>query len=277
MGTEGDDLLIVWNDRDRLPRLLRAAGGIPVHGHPHALRCPGGKVAVMQADRVALVFNVARIRGPENVRLANGSRRENGYVLVARRGSIRPPTGDEADRFAGFPTEIEGRFGYIDYKTGERTFVGPPPPIPPHRPARRRPPKIHHLPFHGGIHGLPRNHPEARLVDAYVEWVNEEGRFGQDYLPGPKFYTDLFDRRYRRLIEAKASADRKDLRMAVGQLLDYKVFYPKRKPGLGILVPQKPTPSALKFLWTYRIAAIWETPTGRFRDSREGRWTVRNR
>lgn len=131
-------------------------------------------------------------------------------------------------------------------------------------------------PFEGGIPNLPRDNPEARLVDAYVEWVGGEG-FESHYLSSQRLYPDLFDASRWRLIEAKVSPDRKALRMALGQLLDYRRAY-ARSPSLGVLLGSRPSRSGLAFLADCGVTALWRTPTGQFRDSTATKsWTAARR
>jgi hypothetical protein len=115
-----------------------------------------------------------------------------------------------------------------------------------------------------GIPGLPRNHPEATLVDQYVSWMGKTTRFGHNYIKEAKLFVDLFDLTHWRLIEAKVTTNREAIRMAIGQLRDYKRFYHGRHPSLAVLLPCRPSPSRIKLLTDNRIAAIWRTSRGSF-------------
>jgi hypothetical protein len=60
------------------------------------------------------------------------------------------------------------------------------------------------------------------------------------------------------LIEVKSSIERSQLRLAVGQLLDYRRYLPNRtKTDLAVLLPKKPDLDSLNFLKEAKIYAIW--------------------
>jgi hypothetical protein len=133
------------------------------------------------------------------------------------------------------------------------------------------------LGYVGATPDLPRGTPEAELVSDYLEWINDDIKFWTQHRLEPEtMYTDLFDRTYWRLYEAKVGADRKRLREAVGQLLDYKRFF-VRKPSLGVLLDARPAPRDLRFLTESGVIAVWRTPAGAFGDSSGGSWTKRRR
>jgi hypothetical protein len=126
------------------------------------------------------------------------------------------------------------------------------------------------VPFAGGILGQPHGAPEAKLVRDYVAWLRAANESGHDYLRAQGLHTDLFDKQHWRLIEAKHACDRRSLRTAVGQLLDYKRWY-RRKPSLGVLLSTKPSSSCRRFLAHYSITSVRRTPSGRFADSSQDR------
>jgi hypothetical protein len=101
-------------------------------------------------------------------------------------------------------------------------------------------------------------------VDQYVSWVNEDTRFGHNYLREAKLFVDLFDLTHWQLLEAKAATSREAIRMAIGQLRDYKRYYSGRHPSLAVLLSSHPSVSCIKLLTENRIAAIWRTPGGSF-------------
>jgi hypothetical protein len=217
------------------------------------------------------------------VRLASGQPHGRGYLVLAREGSIRRPRPGETERVR-LPWRAEGQFLYLNWRTGALVRVheqqdGPRRPVleEPEAPDSLPPGPLPRVPYRGGIPGLPRDDPEAQLVDAYVRWINDRlTRFEQHYLRGPGFHTDLFDCRFWRLIEAKVDTDRGRMREALGQLYDYKRYY-LRGPSLAVLVPEKPPAAIIEYLARYRITVIWQTPSGRFSDTADGRWTERVR
>lgn len=167
-----------------------------------------------------------------------------------------------------------GQFRYFDARNWSAMIVGPLADIGGgdylENLAEARPKSPPRIPFAHGIPGQPHDAPEAKLVREYIGWLRAEDEFGHDYLRAERLYTDLFDMRHWRLIEAKHISDRRNLRTAVGQLLDYKRWYP-RKPSLGVLVGTKPSHGCRRFLSHYDITTIWRTPSGRFADSSKDR------
>jgi 5-methylcytosine-specific restriction protein A len=71
------------------------------------------------------------------------------------------------------------------------------------------------------------------------------------------------------LYEAKASVRREVLRGALGQLLDYQRYFPRR-PSLALLLPQRPSERMLDLFAQKRVTVVWRSPTGRFRDTQDG-------
>jgi hypothetical protein len=234
-------------------------------------------VAIVQnKGRISLLFTTAKISGPKRVKLANGKVIPYGYVIRARPRSLRSPHQGDQKRL-NFKWYAHGQFRYFRAKTAKPVYVGG-------KFAESAGPYLtdgvlgqsaSFRPFTGGIPGVPRDHPEARLVSQYVKWIRNEERFGHNYIKSAGLFVDLFDRRYWHLIEAKYYIDRNTIRTAIGQLLDYKRYY-LRRPSLGVLLTQRPQEAALKLLSDYKIAAIWRTEKGRFRDSTENnKWTRR--
>ena len=135
--------------------------------------------------------------------------------------------------------------------------------------SRRR--LLHLAPLHLDTTGRTLTQPEAELIERYVAWLGgTDDRFLGGKLDRENLYIDLFVRGPNLLIEAKSHADRDSVRMAVGQLRDYRHFL-ERRCKMAVLLPQKPNPSVLRYLERERIACIWETPTRRFGDSVAGK------
>jgi len=114
---------------------------------------------------------------------------------------------------------------------------------------------------------------EAELLSDYKQWLGKQGR----QLSAVKYnrlQCDGWEKERRNLIEAKGSTSREDIRMAVGQLLDY-AFQGRGKfkqPHLSILLPDEPEPNAVKWLEPLGIKIIW--PRGRsFLDNANGQFT----
>jgi 5-methylcytosine-specific restriction protein A len=86
---------------------------------------------------------------------------------------------------------------------------------------------------------------EAVLVDEFVASLGRSARVQRwaITLPGGAgvLLTDPFDASTRTLYEAKSSASRGDVRMAIGQLLDYRRHVPIRDLRCVVLLPERPS------------------------------------
>lgn len=114
---------------------------------------------------------------------------------------------------------------------------------------------------------------EAKLLYGYQDWLNKQDR----KLSVAKYGTlrcDGYEKERGNLIEAKSSARREHIRMAVGQLLDY-AFLGKQKfgePNKAILLPKKPHPNIEKWLLSLEISIIWRE-RGSFLDNANGQFS----
>ena len=84
---------------------------------------------------------------------------------------------------------------------------------------------------------------------------------------GRTLRNDIYDKNLQALIEAKGSTDRDSIRMALGQVLDYRRAC--APTWCGVLLPSKPDQDLIDLLARSQIATIWETSSG-FRDSVNG-------
>ena len=259
------DLIIRWNDQKASLTRLKLSGSVPIHGYPNHLRCPGGAVAIVARNNgIVLIFKVATIEGPQRVTLANGKSRPNGYVIRADRKTlqlVRPPVDAPVRRWHAI-----GQFRYFDVASMRSRLVGNT--IPSNdeyiEDAVDQTSAVVFRPHILGIPGIPRNHPEATLVNEYVAWMGVSARFGHNYIREAKLFVDLFDLTHWQLLEAKATPSRDAIRMAIGQLRDYKRFYLGRHPSLAALLPSRPDRHCVKLLHDNRIAVIWRNPRGNF-------------
>jgi len=260
-----NDLAIQWDDRASSVRKLKRSGRIPVFGFPHHLRCPGGVVAIVSGNNeIKLTFKASSIEGPQRVTPANGKTRENGWVIRADRRTLRVP--EEVTRAPVRGFHEVGAFRYFDARKMRSVLVGD-------RlrssgayvdSSERGTPRVVFRPHAHGIPGLPRRHPESDLVDQYVAWIGEGTRFGHNYLRGAGLFVDLFDQTHWQLIEAKAATSREAVRMAIGQLMDYRRYFFGRRPSLAVLLSSRPTAACIELLSDNRVAAIWRTRQGSF-------------
>jgi hypothetical protein len=116
---------------------------------------------------------------------------------------------------------------------------------------------------------------EAELVGDYQIFLEGKGDevTRNELLPlsAHAMYSDLFNKTRRHLVEAKASATRGDIRMAIGQLADYKRFISKIE-RCAVLLGAKPHPDLIDLLDSQEIATIWRSGNG-FADNAEGAFT----
>ncbi len=83
-------------------------------------------------------------------------------------------------------------------------------------------------------------------------------------------FTDLYDATTGTLVEAKGSVERNSIRMAIGQLADYKRFVDEGKPQhLAVLLPSQPRPDLRELLASQSIELIHPSDGG-FEDSTGG-------
>jgi hypothetical protein len=122
--------------------------------------------------------------------------------------------------------------------------------------------------------GEPREaeRAEAALVHRYEGHLAAKGVAvtRKKYRAGQvrPMFCDLWVQDRHALIEAKNSDSRERLRMAIGQLYDYRRFH-EPPVRLAVLLPHQPSPDGLALLQSASIEAIWPHGTG-FRDSANG-------
>jgi hypothetical protein len=110
---------------------------------------------------------------------------------------------------------------------------------------------------------------EAALITEYLEFRRLSGlpklcrlkiKPAGEALP---LYTDLYDPQMRLIIEAKGTVTRDAIRMALGQLLDYRRFV-DRPHKLAVLLPEAPRRDLLDYLDSNGVSVIARTNDGRF-------------
>lgn len=119
------------------------------------------------------------------------------------------------------------------------------------------------------------NRREAKLSDDFQAFLESKqhqvGRF-QISVEGlsSTLRTDLYDGTACVLYEAKGTTSREDVRMAIGQLLDYRRHVSPPDPTLAVLLPEEPHSDLRALLASTNIALVY----------REGKdfvgWPVRN-
>jgi hypothetical protein len=107
---------------------------------------------------------------------------------------------------------------------------------------------------------------EQKLVKAFEAHLKKRGHVVHRLKivpPGEAkpLFCDLRDATANTLVEAKGSVTRQAIRMAIGQLADYRRFADPQA-RLAVLVPEAPREDLLALLRAEGIAAIWPTETG---------------
>lgn len=114
---------------------------------------------------------------------------------------------------------------------------------------------------------------EQQLVDRFAQYLQDRGhgvtRNALTLRDGTALYTDLFDHDTRLLVEAKAVSDRAAIRMAIGQLLDYRRLVDPAPEVCAVLLPEAPTEDLVDLLDSLDIVIVWESD-GLFSDNRRG-------
>jgi hypothetical protein len=109
---------------------------------------------------------------------------------------------------------------------------------------------------------------EASLVHRYRQFLEQRGaevvrlaiRPDQERRP---LYCDLYNKTDRELIEAKGTVTREAIRLALGQLLDYRRLVTPT-PHLVLLVPTCPRSDLLELLHEHKVSVVWEERRGQF-------------
>jgi hypothetical protein len=115
---------------------------------------------------------------------------------------------------------------------------------------------------------------EAKLVHQYRQWRDPGGTRLRGLLiitADRTLRADLYDTSIDVLIEAKAEANRENIRYAVGQLIDYR-RYLDPGPAIAILVPARLDADLAGLPAEVGAGVIWPLD-GSFVDSGEGRFT----
>ena len=118
---------------------------------------------------------------------------------------------------------------------------------------------------------------EQRLVLAYKAFLETKGSSVVRYMMRPEgeakpLFCDLYDKTRNNLVEAKGSAARESVRMAIGQLADYSRFVDP-KPQLAVLFPARPRKDLEALLLSQGIHAVWQAAEGNFEDNRSGEFS----
>ncbi len=114
---------------------------------------------------------------------------------------------------------------------------------------------------------------EARLLESYKKWLEVQER-RLDSVKNGGLQCDGYEEARQNLVEAKSSATREHIRMAVGQFLDY-AFQGKERlgdPNKALLLPMRPSNDVERWLEAVGIKLIWPM-RGAFLDHANGQFT----
>lgn len=104
---------------------------------------------------------------------------------------------------------------------------------------------------------------EFLLVQRFISFLESKERTAQrlgltiEGIPG-MFPTDLFEVESKVLYEAKGRADRNSIRLAIGQLFDYRRHIQPQPNALAILLPEAPDHDLRDLIETVGISLVYE-------------------
>jgi hypothetical protein len=109
---------------------------------------------------------------------------------------------------------------------------------------------------------------EARLVKAFEQHLKSLGHRPHRHRISPAgeakpLFTDLYDPADQTLIEAKGTTTREAIRMAIGQLYDYRRFVHDAR-RLAVLVPTAPRTDLIEFTNSCNVSLIYPDDAGEF-------------
>jgi hypothetical protein len=107
---------------------------------------------------------------------------------------------------------------------------------------------------------------EAKLVADFVLWSGHKGREFKRLKIVPKgevipIFSDLYCKDDKQLVEAKGSVSRDAIRMAIGQIYDYRRFT-DMGTSLAILLPEIPRPDLIELIRSAGITMIYRSDSG---------------
>ena len=122
--------------------------------------------------------------------------------------------------------------------------------------------------FHISIPGkdIEATRGEQSLVLAFKQYLENQGHrvTRHEYRPdgpAPALWCDLVDETDHVLYEAKGDVLRTSVRMAIGQLFDYRRFEPP-STGVAVLLPRQPAPDIIDLIHSVPASVVWRTKDG---------------
>jgi 5-methylcytosine-specific restriction protein A len=110
---------------------------------------------------------------------------------------------------------------------------------------------------------------EAAMVADYQTYLEaQQHEVRRNKLTSPQtvkpIWTDLYDVTDNVLYEAKGSASRQSVRLAIGQLLDYRRYMLVQAPTLAVLLPARPNEEMVELLASLGIQTVYQTAAGHY-------------
>ena len=107
---------------------------------------------------------------------------------------------------------------------------------------------------------------EQGLVLAFKQHLESQGHRASRHQyqpdgPVPSLYCDLVDETDHVLYEAKGDVLRTSVRMAIGQLFDYRRFEPP-STSVAVLLPRQPTRDIINLIHSVSASVVWRTKDG---------------
>jgi 5-methylcytosine-specific restriction protein A len=127
-------------------------------------------------------------------------------------------------------------------------------------------PPEQHLAHTYEVSGTASTHAERRESDLVKRFEAHLKAQGHEVMrwrlrpPGEmlSLLTDTYDKTARELFEAKGSSSRNYVRLAIGQLLDYRRFIDVDGIKLSVLLPSRPSPDVLALLTSVNMECVYE-------------------
>jgi hypothetical protein len=111
---------------------------------------------------------------------------------------------------------------------------------------------------------IEKERREQELVQRYPEHLRRQGSEVVRYtyrVGSSRLACDVFDVTNNVLIEAKSSTDGNSIRLAVGQLYNYRRFHDP-EPALRIVLPGSPGPDLAAYLARARVELVYPRGSG---------------
>lgn len=109
---------------------------------------------------------------------------------------------------------------------------------------------------------------EGQLTTRFQQYLEDRGCEVKRYrivpIGSPALYSDLADITHNVVYEAKGSADRMSVRLALGQVLDYGRYIDNAR--LAVLLPAAPAADLVELLESHDVGCVVDTTAGAFVD-----------